>query len=207
MRKKLISVFTAFLIGGYAFSFSLSFPDIPDSIDEFRDYFPIPDDPGDKGNESLEGVDENGNGIRDDVERMILEKLPENKALIQAAFDKTVVLQDIAITKFGDIPKEEREKVALELADELGKRDACLDAVDFKLYNYSYKERKKMNDFNRELKKKVFNTAGRYDNFIDFNGLLDGKSFSFPIATAKNLDEIISKYCSEEVKNFLNGEQ
>jgi hypothetical protein len=207
MKKNLISIFTALLIGGFALGFSLSFPDIPDSIDEFRKYFPIPDDPGDKGNESLEGVDENGNGVRDDVERFILEKLPENKALVQAAFDKAVVLQDIAITKFGDLEKEEREKTALELAKELGNKDACLDAVDFKLYGYSYKERKKMNKFNRDLKKKVFNIAGRYDNFIDFNGLLDGKIFSFPIATGRNLDEIIDKYCSENVKNFLNEEQ
>ncbi len=207
MGKKLISFLTAILIGGYAFGFSLSFPDIPDSIDEFRKYFPIPDDPGDKGNETLEGVDENGNGIRDDVERLILEKLPQNEALIQAAFDKAVVLQDIAITKFGDLEKDEREKTALELAKELWEKDACLDAVDFKLYGYSYKERKKMNDFNRKLKGKVFNIAGRYDNFIDFNGLLDGKSFSFPVATQKNLDEIIDKYCSDRVKNFLNKQQ
>ena len=207
MRKKLISIFAGLLIGGFSFGFSLGFPDIPDSIDEFRDYFPIPEDPGDDGNKSLEGVDDNGNGVRDDVERLILEKLPENKALVQAAFDKAVVLQDIAITKFGDIEKEEREKTALELAKELWEKDACLDAVDFKLYGYSYKERKKMNDFNRKLKSKVFNTAGRYDNFIDFNGLLDGKSFSFPVATSKNLDEIISKYCSEKVKNFLSEQQ
>ncbi len=207
MRNRIISIFTALLIGGYSFGFSLGLPDIPDSIDEFRDYFPIPDDPGDEGNESLEGIDDNGNGIRDDVERLILEKLPENKAIIQAAFDKAAVLQDIAITKFEDLKKDEREKTALELASEFGKKDACLDAVDFKLYGYSYKERKKMNDFNRELKKKVFNTAGRYDNYIDFNGLLDGKSFSFPVATSKNLDEIISKYCSNEVKKFLNEEK
>ncbi len=197
-------MFLILLIGGFSFGFSLSLPDIPDSIGEFRKYFPIPEDPGDKGNESLEGVDDNGNGVRDDVERFILEKLPENEALVQAAFDKAVVLQDIAVTKFGDIDKEERENVALELAKDLLEKDACLDAVDFKLYGYSYKERKKMNDFNRKLKSKVFNTAGRYDNYIDFNGLLDGKSFSFPVATSKNLDEIISKYCSDKVKEFLN---
>ncbi len=204
MRKKLNLMFLILLIGGFSFGFSLSLPDIPDSIGEFRKYFPIPEDPGDKGNESLEGVDDNGNGVRDDVERFILEKLPENEALVQAAFDKAVVLQDIAVTKFGDIDKEERENVALELAKDLLEKDACLDAVDFKLYGYSYKERKKMNDFNRKLKSKVFNTAGRYDNYIDFNGLLDGKSFSFPVATSKNLDEIISKYCSDKVKEFLN---
>jgi len=54
---------------------------------------PIPPDPGDAGEQTLEGIDSNGNGLRDDIERYIVVTYPDSARTRMALTQYTLGVQ------------------------------------------------------------------------------------------------------------------
>ncbi len=120
-------------------------PPLPESVDaksvltdaELDQRFPeLPDDPGEVGKETLAGIDADGDGVRDDVQRYIFRVYAEDdlkrKAMLQFAKNYQ---ERLAIAHQRD-PELSREKALLVTNDEL-----CAVAIfgDFEDYFYERK--------------------------------------------------------------------
>ncbi len=148
--------------------------------------------------------DENNNGLRDDVEVYLSHAIPPYNSILFAGFDYAFVLQRISETKW---KKNDQFKILAQYyAKRYIEKSACFDAVYFKKVEFTYENREKLRDIKTTLKALIFDSVEKSKRFAKFNGLLSGKVFKVIVVNKDNLDKIISKYCSKEVKNYLKSE-
>ncbi|MDR0664221.1 MAG: hypothetical protein LBF86_01680 [Helicobacteraceae bacterium] len=139
-----------------------------DGKQNIRDLYPeLPPDPGEEGKKTLEGIDSNNNGVRDDVEIAIYESFPsryqdeDRQVLLQSAKSRQETLTAAASGNIETILKAERESArAIECA--------------FKKFPNSMKS-VELIDFATQ---KVVNTKARVQAYSSFSAALSGRSFS-----------------------------
>jgi hypothetical protein len=122
----------------------------------------LPPDPGPAGDATLEGVDVNDNGIRDDIERWIALTYPNSEKIRQALIQNYYPLQNIMIhARAGDRDAVYNDMTALQRSSE------CLHYI---LPDEAYL-------LMRELKAVVVNTDERVYAYLDSSRILGGGSF------------------------------
>lgn len=101
----------------------------------------VPADPGEVGKTTLEGIDSNNNGVRDDIEIMLAQEYGNDKEKYDIAFEQAVIVQKLFNTE------QTRDVETMSAAQLLSKAYRC------------------SSDENREIFKKVkseyFNTQDR----------------------------------------------
>lgn len=111
----------------------------------------LPPDPGEEGNKTIEGIDANKNGIRDDVELAIFKEYP-NSAKTRAA------LLQYAFALQRGITQEDTDTVlATEISREVSRGSYCLGIINRGEEN-QFDRYTQLTEFAREL---VFNTEKR----------------------------------------------
>ena len=129
----------------------------------------LPPDPGPAGDETIEGVDVNGNGVRDDIERWIGLNYRASKKTRTALTQAYYPLQNFTI----HARDNDRDAVYNDM-DALQRAGECLDYVrpddGYKLIE--------------ELKARVVNTSARSYVYLESSRMLGGGSFpSAPFST------------------------
>lgn len=125
--------------------------------------FSLPPDPGSAGDLTLEGIDANGNGIRDDVERWIYLTHPESEKMRMALIQKYYPLQDMII--LGN--REDRDAI-YDNAERIGRASEC--------FVYLFPE--KAYDISNEFVSVIVNTSERTYAYLKANKILGGGTFS-----------------------------
>jgi hypothetical protein len=129
---------------------------IPVTIDPFT----LPPDPGEAGKQTLDGIDSNGNGVRDDIERFIALRYANSPSLINA-------LNQYATTLQGFFANNASE-VLIQQADSARRRAAkCWD------YLSPQDERQALD----ELEAEFVNTTERLRAYLDTDELLGGRTY------------------------------
>ncbi len=124
----------------------------------------LPPDPGDAGKLTLEGIDSDGDGIRDDIQRFIALNHPDSEKLRAALTQYTRGLQQALLVR-------DDKALALNAASELDRAGECLwflldeEAPDIK----------------NELLARILNTVERSRAYLTYNAQLFGGIF--PIAS------------------------
>lgn len=131
----------------------------------------LPPDPGPAGDATIEGVDVNDNGIRDDIERWIALTYPNSEKTRQALIQNYYPLQNFMIhAREGDRDAVYNDMTALQRSSE------CLYSV----------RRDDANDLLAALESVVVNTSDRVYAYLDSSRILGGGSFpSKPLSTWK----------------------
>jgi len=124
--------------------------------------FQLPPDPGAAGDATLEGVDVNGNGIRDDIERWIYLTYPDSEKLRRALIQEYYPLQNMIIHG----QQQNRDAVYDDMTA-LMRASECLHYIN---PNKSY-------DIAEELHSRVVNTSERVYGYFDSSRLLGGGTF------------------------------
>ncbi len=111
-------------------------------------------------NSTLIGIDTNNNGVRDDVERMIIKKYPK-KLHVELMMDGAKQFQQIMEQSFGN---------ALELRKEISRVGNC------RVYLRRIDKEIKSDNFNmvEYLENITFNTKERVKKYLDYNVELSG---------------------------------
>ncbi|MFO7983375.1 MAG: hypothetical protein R6V08_07995 [Desulfuromonadales bacterium] len=122
----------------------------------------LPPDPGEAGDATLEGVDVNGNGVRDDIERWIGLTYRDSKKARLALTQAYYAMQGFMIhADQGDRDAVYDDMTAMQRAGE------CIDSI---LPERGYQ-------MLRELKARVVNTAARVEADRQASRMLGGGSF------------------------------
>jgi len=111
----------------------------------------LPPDPGEEGNKTIEGVDANRNGIRDDVELAIFKEYP-NSAKTRAALLQYAFALQRGITQDGI-----NTVLATEISREVSRGSYCISLVNRDSEDY-FNRYTQLTEFARSL---VFNTQDR----------------------------------------------
>jgi len=123
----------------------------------------MPPDPGEAGKLTKLGIDSDGNGVRDDVQRYIIEKYDESEYKQLALFQYAVALQLM-------LSDAENKEKTFDNSDQLAVALRCVEYVwgsdDF--YMVYKKDIHKLNA-------KMFNTKERVVAWFKANGKLSGK--------------------------------
>ena len=135
----------------------------------------MPDDPGSAGKETLEGIDTNRNGVRDDMERYIDQRFGAS------AKERAIALQ---YARASQIIIREPEQ-ALELDRYM------TDAIDCKWYYYKnyekrFEYRQEHRIFDNDFEDHMFDTKERLRAYIRYNGALSGHIFGDREQTKEN---------------------
>ena len=121
----------------------------------------LPPDPGEAGKATLQGVDSDNNGVRDDVQIAIYERYPNDETKRNALTQKAKALQEAIVA--GDSSSSD----ALNQASK-----SIIDAVDCL--------HERVGDSTAEigfLEQEVVNTSDRSEAYIKFNEALSGQFF------------------------------
>ena len=122
----------------------------------------LPPDPGPAGDETLEGVDVNANGVRDDIERWIGLNYRDSEKTRQALTQIYYPLQNFMVhARQGDRDAVYNDMTAMQRAGE------CLDYI-------------RTDDAHiliEELQSRVVNTSDRVYAYLDSSRMLGGGSF------------------------------
>ncbi len=124
--------------------------------------FQLPPDPGPDGDATLEGVDVNDNGIRDDIERWIYLTYPESEKLRRALFQDYYPMQNMIIHG-----QQQYRDAVYDDMDALMRSGECL------FYVYQNSPHK----ITAELKARIVNTDDRFYGYNESSRLLGGGSF------------------------------
>ena len=116
----------------------------------------LPSDPGEEGKKTLLGIDSDGDGVRDDIQRYIMQTYPEQKRLQKALFEYTKQFQKIL--QVADNKEASRQAVDVKRA-----RSQCLSSIVQDGYKYL-----------RKLIPVILNTVERNKRYILFNKQLAG---------------------------------
>ncbi|NJK63230.1 MAG: hypothetical protein HC921_11610 [Synechococcaceae cyanobacterium SM2_3_1] len=126
----------------------------------------MPDDPGETGKETLAGIDADGDGVRDDVQRYIFRVYVDDdlkrKAMLQ--FAKSM-LEEIMVANQRD-PELSREKFILNSNDQL-----CAISIFDDIDEYFYEA--------KNLEVSIFNTRERIEADLLAGRNISGQFFSF----------------------------
>lgn len=121
---------------------------------------PLPPDPGPTGNASVQGVDADGNGVRDDLQRYIV--LTYSDAPTRAALAAVAVqMQNLTRPSLS-------ESEAVQFAEQLASGISCLREVS----------PAQTSTMVRELQSRAANTNDRMRNYMKSNAMLSGNTFS-----------------------------
>lgn len=149
----------------------------------------LPPDPGEEGNKTIEGVDANRNGIRDDVELAIFKEYPNSAKTRAALLQYALVGQMILSQPFVNTT------IATEVIREHGRADNCLaDALVPRLTPESFREYsdlEKIDGYEKMVDDLQFNTQERKEKENNFYELV--RSFS-------DLED----YCDVDYDKLLN---
>ncbi len=124
----------------------------------------LPADPGEAGKKTLEGIDSDNDGVRDDIQRYIAIEYPDSEKIRRVLTDKAKADQAFILNA------DDREKV-LEANTEQGKAIDCLWYIDPETASTNYKK----------LKAQVLNTEERIRAWIKADSQLGGMTFSVPL--------------------------
>ncbi len=125
--------------------------------------FQLPPDPGSEGDATLEGVDVNGNGIRDDIERWIYLTYPNSEKMRRALIQEYYPMQNMIIHGH----QQDRDAVYNDM-DAMQRSSECL------FYVYQNSPHK----ITAELKARIVNTDDRFYGYMESSRQLGGGSFS-----------------------------
>ena len=124
--------------------------------------FNLPPDPGPAGDATLEGVDSNGNGIRDDIERWIYLTYPNSEKLRRALIQEYYPMQNMIIHG----SQGNRDAVYDDMYASM-RSGECLEHVG---PEDSYK-------ISEELEARTVNTAQRFYGYNEASRMLGGGTF------------------------------
>jgi hypothetical protein len=160
------------------------FASVMDSDGILTGYIPPPEPDPRINNATLEGIDNNHNGVRDDVERKIYEYFPKklHRALVM---DAAAIFHNIAISSTGK---------AKEIEKQMSRSIHChnyLRALDREIYADNF-------DYIEFLENYTFNTEERVQKYLDYINALSGRNF-IRKQSDWNRDE-----CSDEIIKTLN---
>ena len=140
----------------------------PGSVPSFdclpKRFVKLPTDPGERGKETLKGIDSDGDGLRDDVQRFIVLNWGFSERAVAAL---SAIARDAqrSVEVGGDISRNE----AYELAKD-GKAVTC--------YSRSVDQRITYSAALKKVIKQVTNTPERAKRYRDFDSLLSGRVFT-----------------------------
>ena len=134
--------------------------------------FNLPPDPGEAGDATLEGVDINSNGIRDDIERWIYLTYPDSEKLRMALIQEYYPMQNMIIHGH----QQNRDAVYNDM-------DASMRAGECLFYVHPNRPHK----LSEELEARVVNTDQRFYGYMEASRMLGGGTFSGkPMSKWKN---------------------
>ncbi len=128
----------------------------------------LPPDPGDAGKTTLQGIDTDGDGLRDDVQRHIYTDYadaPTQKVLVKLAKSYQDMLSSNA-----------SKTLASSAAQKMNDAVDCIFAADSN----------KIVDRVEEIEGQVINTGSRATAYAQTNALLSGEAFSAAKSTSNN---------------------
>ena len=123
----------------------------------------LPDDPGRYGRLTLEGVDNDGDGLRDDIQIYIAETYAHSEKLRRVIADMAIAQQDFILSA-GDLEK------TLDARERRSRAIACLWYID---PDNAYK-------IHKQFKPRLLNTEARTRAYIQADGQLSGMVFGLP---------------------------
>ena len=124
----------------------------------------LPPDPGEEGRATLEGIDSDGDGIRDDIQRFIALTHPDSEKLRAGLTQFTRVVQEALLVR-------DDKALSLNAASALGRASECL----------RYILGPSSPDVQNELHAQFLNTVARSRAYLTYNAQLFGGIF--PIAS------------------------
>lgn len=124
--------------------------------------FNLPPDPGEAGDATLEGVDANANGIRDDIERWIYLTYPRSEKLRMALIQEYYTIQNMIIHGH----QQNRDAVYDDM-DAMMRAGECM--------NYVHPER--AYKISEELEARIVNTSERTYAYLEASRILGGGTF------------------------------
>lgn len=134
--------------------------------------FQLPPDPGPAGDATLEGVDVNGNGIRDDIERWIYLTYPHSEKLRRALIQEYFPMQNMIIHGH----QQNRDAVYDDMYA-MQRSSECL----------FYVHPDKPHKISEELEALIVNTDERVYGYLEASRLLGGGTFQgVPMSKWKN---------------------
>lgn len=125
--------------------------------------FQLPPDPGPAGDATLEGVDVNNNGIRDDIERWIYLTYPDSEKMRRALFQEYYPMQNMIIHAY----QQDRDAVYNDM-DAMQRSSECL----------YYVHPDSPHIISKELEALIVNTDERFYAYMEASRMLGGGSFS-----------------------------
>ncbi len=164
----------------------------------------LPPDPGLAGKTTVEGVDSNNNGVRDDVERFIVLEFPDLKPVEREfLFYTAMSLQDAILlgARTGDsLAEDEYYSLRLE-AQEIAEQTEETDTFFWYIFG-AYANPQGTNqalttecyDISTRVESALTDSPERVMAYAKYNGLLSGLSFKGP--DRKKLDSLEQKYRS-----------
>lgn len=132
----------------------------PLSVELTFSSIPLPPDPGTSGKVPLFGIDSDGDGVRDDVQRWIVLTYPNSEITRAALRQKAILLQNALMYS-------DDQMLSIEVARENGRAAECL--------YYTNPDNAYM--LATELRSVVLNTEERSVAYIRYNAQLSGQSF------------------------------
>ncbi|MEN7982545.1 MAG: hypothetical protein ABFQ65_03800 [Nanoarchaeota archaeon] len=121
----------------------------------------LPPDPGEEGKRTLEGIDSDGDGVRDDVQIAIYHRYPDDEMKRAALTQSTKASQAALIAGNAGDENAAHEAAAMD--------DKAMDCVDEIIGNF---------DDDSFLEDKIFNTDDRFEAYLKYNEALSGQIFS-----------------------------
>jgi hypothetical protein len=134
---------------------------VPLAVDLTFSPIPLPPDPGEAGKLTIEGIDSDGDGVRDDVQRWIVLSFPDQPA-IRAGLRQFAIAQQRALLD------AESEELALINRDEKDRARGCLAAIAGLHEGYRYFT---------SLEAQMLNTRARSLAYIQYDSHLRGHVF------------------------------
>jgi hypothetical protein len=125
--------------------------------------FQLPPDPGPDGDATLEGIDSNNNGIRDDIERWIYLTYPESEKLRRALIQEYYPMQNMIIHGH----QQDRDAVYNDM-DAMQRSSEC----------HYYVNPESPHIIAKELEALIVNTDERFYAYMEASRILGGGNFS-----------------------------
>lgn len=125
----------------------------------------LPPDPGEAGEATLAGIDSDGDGVRDDIQRHIALGYPDSARLRAALVQQARAIQEMVLWAEDGAPSESKTAMALARS------------IDCLAYVAGPYDGKKMSD---KLQAAMLNTRERSQAYATLNVKLGGKTFERP---------------------------
>ena len=131
-----------------------------------------PEPPGEAGKKTLEGIDSDDDGVRDDIKIEIFYAYPDD-SVARAALEQEAKGFHLALLAGAIQDENTREKAALEATYEIDKSITCVfDSV------YTEGEEEARYKLLRFMEREFINTSERSNAYVHYNQALSGKTFS-----------------------------